>query len=84
MIWWCVWQVNNAGVAYGGLIDCMGLDAFRKTMEVNFFSMVALTQVEGGSRGGGEVAVAVAVVVAWGGRKRRKRTEPRFSQVEIL
>lgn len=34
--------VNNAGVGTGGLVDWMGMDWFRKTMDVNVFAIIAV------------------------------------------
>lgn len=36
--------VNNAGVPYGGPIEFLDLNALRRSFEVNFFGVVALTQ----------------------------------------
>ncbi len=36
--------VNNAGIPYGGPIEFLDLDQFRKAWEVNFLGIVALTQ----------------------------------------
>ena len=36
--------VNNAGVPYGGPVEFLDLDEVRRTFEVNFFAVIALTQ----------------------------------------
>jgi NAD(P)-dependent dehydrogenase (short-subunit alcohol dehydrogenase family) len=39
---WAV--VNNAGIAIGGPLDWIGLDVYRRVMEVNFFGHVLVTK----------------------------------------
>jgi NAD(P)-dependent dehydrogenase (short-subunit alcohol dehydrogenase family) len=39
---WAV--VNNAGIAPSGFLDWLSMDAYRKTMEVNFFGVVMVTK----------------------------------------
>jgi NAD(P)-dependent dehydrogenase (short-subunit alcohol dehydrogenase family) len=36
--------VNNAGVPYGGPVEFLDLDEVRRTFEVNFFGVIAVTQ----------------------------------------
>jgi NAD(P)-dependent dehydrogenase (short-subunit alcohol dehydrogenase family) len=36
--------INNAGVAFGGPIEYLDLDEMRRTFEVNFFGLIAVTQ----------------------------------------
>ena len=36
--------VNNAGIAPTGYTDWLSMDAFRKTMDVNYFSIIAITK----------------------------------------
>jgi NAD(P)-dependent dehydrogenase (short-subunit alcohol dehydrogenase family) len=36
--------INNAGIAPGGFLDWLSMDAFRRTMEVNYFAIVLMTK----------------------------------------
>lgn len=37
--------VNNAGVPYGGPIEFLNLDEIRRVFEINYFGVIALTQI---------------------------------------
>jgi len=36
--------INNAGIGLSGLVDLVPMEQYRKTMEVNFFGLVAMTK----------------------------------------